>query len=275
MPKDTIAFIGGGNMATSLMGGLIADGCPAESLWVSEPDDLKRQDLAHGLGVHTTPDNAHAAAQAETVVFTVKPQVFASVAREVASVIRTHKPLVLSVAAGVCEPDIRRWLDHDAAVVRAMPNTPALVRSGAAALYANPFVDSDQRSRAETILRAVGITLWIDDEGLMDAVTALSGSGPAYVFLLMEVMEAAGRDLGLPPDVARLLTLQTAFGSTKLALESPDEPGALRARVTSPGGTTERAIKTLTDGGIQRLFAEALRAARDRSVELGKMLGDD
>ena len=274
MGQEIIAFLGGGNMATSLIGGLIADGCPPETLWVSEPDDAKRMDLIQRFHVQAAADNAHAAAQATTLVFSVKPQRMFQVVKEVAGTVQTHEPLILTIAAGVREPDVRRWLGCDAAVVRAMPNTPALVRSGATALYANDFVNPEQRSRAEAVLRAVGITLWLDDESLMDAVTALSGSGPAYIFLMMELLNAAGDELGLPREVARLLTLQTAFGSTKMALESPEEPAELRARVTSPGGTTEAAINSLLDNGIQRLFMEALKRARDRSAEIGKMLGD-
>jgi pyrroline-5-carboxylate reductase len=274
MATRTITFIGGGNMASSLIGGLIADGVRPDTLWVSDPDEERLRYLGECFGVHTTRDNREAAAHGDTVVFAVKPQVMAAAVRAVADELKGREPLVISIAAGVREPDVRRWLGYEAAIVRVMPNTPALLRSGASALYANPDVLPAQRSRAESILRAVGVTVWLDDEDLLDAVTALSGSGPAYFFLLMEVLEKGGHELGLPRESARLLTLQTAMGAAKMALESADDPATLRARVTSPGGTTERAVQTLLEGGFERLLFEALRAARDRSVELGRMLGD-
>lgn len=273
MRARTITFIGGGNMASSLIGGLIADGAPPDTLRASDPDEGRLRELRDRFGVHTATDNREAARHADTVVFAVKPQMMADVVREVASELAQSKPLVVSIAAGVREPDIRRWLGYEAPIVRVMPNTPALVRSGASALYANANVLPAQRSRAESVLRAVGVTVWLEDEGDMDAVTALSGSGPAYFFLLMELMEDAGRELGLPRDTARLLSLQTAMGAAKMALESADDPATLRARVTSPGGTTERAVQALLDGGLPGLVSGALRAARERSIELGDMLG--
>ncbi|NIR29139.1 MAG: pyrroline-5-carboxylate reductase [Gammaproteobacteria bacterium] len=273
MATQTITFIGGGNMASSLIGGLIADGTRGETLWVSDPDEERLGTLSEHFDVHTTGDNREAATRGETVIFAVKPQVMADVVREVAGELKRRQPLIVSIAAGVREPDIRRWLGYDAAIVRVMPNTPALLRTGASGLYANAKVSPAQRNRAESVLRAVGVTVWLEDEGLMDAVTAVSGSGPAYFFLLMELMERAGNDLGLPRETARLLTLQTAMGAAKMALESADEPAALRERVTSPGGTTERALQTLLEGGLERLITDALRAARERATELGEMLG--
>lgn len=275
MAEHTIAFIGGGNMATSLVGGLVGEACAPGSVWVADPSPERRQDLRARFQVNAVADNVEAAGHADTLVLAVKPQVMGAAVREVADAVREHRPLVVSIAAGVREPDIRRWLGFDAAVVRTMPNTPALVGAGASALYANTHVSTTQRSRAESVLRAVGATLWVDDESMLDAVTALSGSGPAYLFLVMELMERAGRELGLPAEAARMLTLQTAFGAAKMALESPEEPATLRARVTSPGGTTERAINHMLEQGIETLFVDALRCARDRSVELGKMLGDE
>ena len=297
--KDTsIAFIGGGNMARSLIGGLIASGSDPTSLWVAEPDAGQREILRGRFGVHTGVDNRDIAARAEIVVLAVKPQVLRPVARELAEIVGARQPLVISIAAGVREPDIRRWLGGAAAIVRAMPNTPALVGSGATALFANAQVSDSQRQTAESILRAVGLVVWVAAEGLLDAVTALSGSGPAYFFLLMETLEKIGVRLGLEPEIARLLTIQTAFGAAKMALESPDNAAALRARVTSPGGTTERAISVFQDeqldvliakslnaslailetpallaDGLDDLVAKALEAARHRSVELGDLLG--
>ena len=274
MVNDSIAFIGGGNMATSLVGGLIADGVAPESLWVADPAPARRSDLLSRFKVHTTPDNIEAISHGETVVLVVKPHVMPSVVAELASVIRDRESLLVSIAAGIRQSHILGWLGTDAPIVRAMPNTPALVGSGASALFANPFVTHEQRSLAESILRAVGITLWVDDERLLDTVTAVSGSGPAYFFLLMELITKAGEELGLSAEAARLLTQQTALGAARMALESSGDPSALRARVTSPGGTTERAIACLTDGGIEELMTKAIKAAHARSVELGETLGE-
>ena len=275
MTDGIISFIGGGNMASSLIGGLIADGRDPATIYASDPDVEKLEALAEAFRIQTSSDNDEAVSHGATVVLAVKPQVMGPVVRSVALAAQSHRPLFVSVAAGVREPDIRRWLGYDAAIVRSMPNTPALVGSGATALFANPFVGDAERSRAESVLRAVGLTVWVDGEDLLDAVTALSGSGPAYYFLLMECMERAGIALGLPKDHARMLTIQTAFGAAKMALESSDPPSTLRARVTSPGGTTERALDALVTGGIEQLVHRALEAAHTRSVELGVEFGRD
>ncbi|MDQ2694513.1 MAG: pyrroline-5-carboxylate reductase [Pseudomonadota bacterium] len=274
MKTTTIAFIGGGNMARSLIGGLIADGCDPQSIWVADPDPAKLRALHEQFAVATTADNRQAAARAGVVVLAVKPQVLHEAAGGLAATVRQQRPLVVSIAAGVREPDLRRWLGGETPLVRAMPNTPALVGSGATALFANPWVSPVQRQTAESILRAVGLTIWVEDEALLDAVTALSGSGPAYFFLVMEALEQAGLDLGLNPQTARLLTLQTAFGAAKMALESSDSSAVLRQRVTSPGGTTERAVAVLRQGGLEALFGQALQAACQRSRELGDLLGE-
>jgi pyrroline-5-carboxylate reductase len=275
MMNGTISFIGGGNMATSLIGGLVADGRDPASIYVTDVDTAKLEALADAFRVQTSTDNEEAVSLASTVVLAVKPQMMAPVVQGVAVPGKAHRPLFVSIAAGVRESDILRWLGFDAAIVRSMPNTPALVGSGATALYANPFVSDEQRSLAESVLRAVGLTLWVDDENLLDAVTALSGSGPAYCFLLMEYMERTGISMGLSMDDARMLTIQTAFGAAKMALESSDSPATLRTRVTSPGGTTERALDTLMAGGMEHLIHDALEAARVRAVELGHEFGQD
>jgi len=267
-----IALVGGGNMGRSIAGGLVAAGQDPARLTVSDPRPEAREALAAQLGVRVTDDNQAAAAGAEVVVLAVKPPLVPVVAREIAPALAGRDAVVVSVAAGVRTADLARWLGGAAAVVRAMPNTPALVGAGATALYAPPGVGRPHRERAEAVLRAVGLTLWLEDEALMDAVTALSGSGPAYLFLVMEALEAAGRGLGLPPEQARLLTLQTAYGAAKMALEADEPPEALRRRVTSPGGTTERALAVLEARGLREAFAEALRAARDRSRELAEEL---
>lgn len=273
MTTPSIAFIGGGNMAASLIGGLVADGWDPDRIQVTDPDGGRRDHLRSLHGVHTGTDNGAAVEHADVAVLAVKPQVLKPVCQEVAAAVAQRRPLVVSIAAGVREPDIRRWLGIDAAIVRTMPNTPALVQTGATALYANSHVTPAQRDLAETIMRAVGLTMWVQDEALLDAVTALSGSGPAYVFLFMEALEAAGIRLGLSADQARLLTLQTAFGAAKMALESSDSPATLRARVTSPGGTTERALAVLEQGNLRQLINDALEAARERARELGEGLG--
>ncbi len=275
MNKNTIGFIGGGNMASSLIGGLIAGGWPAEAIHVAEPVADKRQNLAARFRVSITEDNNEAISGADVVVLAVKPAVVSAVAGEIGALVQSQHSLVVSIAAGVREPDICRWLGFDAPVVRAMPNTPALVGTGATGLWANRAVSQDQRDLAESILRAVGVVLWVDDETLMDAVTALSGSGPAYFFLLMELLEEGGLALGLKPETTRMLTLETAFGAAKMALESPDDPAMLRRGVTSPGGTTEKAIQRLEEGGIRELVLAALRTAQARAREIGDDLGHE
>lgn len=273
MKQKNIGFVGGGNMAASLVGGLIADGFPGERIWVADPDAQRREGLRERFGVNVTGDNVALVGESDVVVLAVKPQVMREVASGIGPAVRAHAPLVVSVAAGVRTADLERWLGGEVAIVRTMPNTPALVRSGATGLFANPRVGDTQRELAEHILRAVGLTLWLADEDLLDAVTAVSGSGPAYFFLVIEALEAAGTRLGLAPRDARLLALQTAFGAAKMALESPDDSATLRKRVTSPGGTTERAIGVLEDGDLRGLLDRAVTAARDRARELADLLG--
>lgn len=274
MSTSKICFIGGGNMTRSLIGGLVADGTDPKRIHVSEPNNDRRQALHQQFGVNVHESSGAALEDCQAVVLAVKPQVMASVTREISGHLGAVAPLFISIAAGIREVDLNRWLGGDRAVVRCMPNTPALVQSGATALYANQATSTTQRELAESILRAVGLVVWVEEETQLDAVTALSGSGPAYFFLVMEAMEAAAQTLGLPAHSARLLALQTAFGAAKMALESDESPGVLRERVTSPGGTTERALGVLRDGGLERLFLEALTAARDRAGELGVALGD-
>lgn len=273
MKHDKIAFIGGGNMARSLIGGLIAGGCPPARLRVADPQTEQLDYLRNKFGVHVTTDNADAVAGAEIVVLAVKPQIMHNAATAISAAVATQATLVISIAAGIDVSALQRWLGADTAIVRCMPNTPALVRAGATALYANPKVTEAQREKAESILRAVGIVQWVEEESLMDAVTALSGSGPAYFFLLMEVLENAGKGLGLPADAARLLTLQTAYGAAKMALESADSTTTLRERVTSPGGTTQAALEVLEASDLRNQFKQALKAARDRGRSLSRDFG--
>jgi len=274
MTDMNLTFIGGGNMASSLIGGLIADGWNPATIQVADRDEQQLQRLEARFGIATTTDNRVAASSADIIVLAVKPQVMKEVAMDLAETIARHRPLVISIAAGVRESALRKWLGAGTTIVRTMPNTPALVQSGATVLYANAAVTEDQRSIAESIMRAVGLALWVEDEDKLDAVTALSGSGPAYFFLFMEALQAAGCKLGLPEDTARLLALQTAFGAAKMALESPEDAAALRRRVTSPGGTTERAISVFQKNGFEDLVEKAMQAAAGRSRELAEEIGN-
>lgn len=271
MKNATIGFIGGGNMARSLIGGLCQSGLPPASVHVSEPDEERRQALHNDFGITVHGDNQAVVDACEVVVLAVKPQALKEVIQQLQPA--NDGKLYLTIAAGIRTDSLQQWLGGKRAIVRAMPNTPALVQSGATGLFANRHVNKQQKDLAESILRAVGLTVWVEEEAQMDAVTAVSGSGPAYFFLVMEAMEQAGVKLGLPEETARLLTLQTAFGAARLALEIEEEPARLRRNVTSPGGTTEQAILALQDRQLEAIFEQALQAARDRARELADELG--
>lgn len=274
MKNARVTFIGGGNMAESLIGGLIKDAFSGSAITVSDPDPNRRRDLAAKYPVNVTDSNRDAVSGSDVVVLAVKPQMIRGVALEIAEAVAKDVPMIISIAAGVTVGSLEHWLGAETAIVRTMPNTPALVGSGATALFANKKVSTGQRDLAESIMRAVGLALWIDDEDGMDAVTALSGSGPAYLFLVMEAMESAGRDLGLSAEASRLLTLQTALGAARIAIESKEDVAVLRARVTSPGGTTERALRILNEGDLKGLFKKALNGAHDRARELSAILDE-
>jgi len=275
MKDCKIAFLGGGNMALSLIGGLVSDGFNPSHIHVADPDANRLETIKASYAVQTYTDNTRAINECQVIVPAVKPQQLQHVVKQ-CSPLWQDNMMLISIAAGIRLNDIARWLEHpNAAIVRTMPNTPALVQAGATALYANEFVSTQQKELAESILRAVGITLWVQDEDQINAVTALSGSGPAYFFLVMEAMETAAIELGLEPETAKLLCLQTAFGASKMALESNNSTSLLRQKVTSPGGTTERAIHELEDGGLRSLFKNALIAAALRSRELATQLGED
>ncbi len=273
MNDAKIAFIGCGNMGQCLIGGLIQDNYPAENIRVSDPDSERLAHLRASCAINTTSSNLEAVSGADIVILAVKPQMLKKVVRELADTLATNKTLIISIAAGIKTDHIRDWVRADSPVVRVMPNTPALVKSGAAALYATDSVSEQQRDIAESIMRSTGLTLWLQDESLMDAVTAVSGSGPAYFFLVMEAMEEAAVALGLPAEQARLLTLQTAFGAAKMALESSVEPAALRVQVTSPGGTTQAALDVMQKMNLRDIFSQALDAAAQRSRELADEFG--
>jgi pyrroline-5-carboxylate reductase len=261
-------------MASSLIGGLLANAYPANHIQIADADPATLESAAHRFDVNACPDNKTLVAASQVIILAVKPQVMARVCREIAETVQHTRTLVISIAAGVDEAAIDRWLGGERAIVRCMPNTPALVGAGATALHANARVLPEHRGWAETIMRSVGISVWVEREELLDAVTALSGSGPAYFFLLMEAMGQAAIKLGLDADTARLLTQQTALGAARIAIESEDAPAALRVRVTSPGGTTERAIAAFEEAGFATIVENAMHAARDRAVELSDQLGE-
>lgn len=264
----SVAFVGGGNMARSLVGGLIAAGTPAAAIRVAEPVSELRDALARDFGVAVF-DNADAAvADAAIWVFAVKPQVMRSVCEGLAARARSARPLAVSIAAGITAAQLDRWMGGGIAVVRCMPNTPALLGAGVTGLYANARVDAGGRSAVESMLSAAGKTVWIEDEAKMDAVTAVSGSGPAYVFLLAEAMEEAARAQGLPDGAARTLVLQTVLGAARMLTESDAPPAELRRRVTSPGGTTQAAVETFEAGGLRELVAKAIANATERGKQL-------
>jgi len=274
MKTKKIGFIGGGNMANSLISGLIASGHSAQQIWVSDSDQEKLSSLATNMHINTSATNDALIAEVDVVVLAVKPQLIAAVIKNSKATFDKTNNLLVSIAAGINQESLSKWLGEDKAIVRCMPNTPALVQTGATGLHANQNVTDEQRDLAENIMRSVGISIWVENESELDAVTAVSGSGPAYFFLLMEAMEKAAVELGLTEHTAQLLIEQTALGAAKIALESSESPGELRARVTSPGGTTEQAIKTFDQGDLTGLVSKAIQAAHNRSIELAKELGE-
>ncbi len=273
MKNSTITFIGGGNMASCLIGGLIETGFAKEKIRIADPHP---EPIAAQFGVRHYTENLTAIDGTDVIVLAVKPQILPDVAKYIATALPKKPPLFISIAAGISMANLERWLgaNQELPIVRVMPNTAALVQSSASALFAGQYVSDVQRELAENILRAVGLSLWVEDEIQMDTITALSGSGPAYFFLIMEILEKAAINLGLPQESARLLTLQTAFGAAKMALESNEDAATLRARVTSKGGTTEKAINILETGGLQNLFDDALQAAQQQAIILAKQFGE-
>ncbi|MEK1940639.1 MAG: pyrroline-5-carboxylate reductase [Pseudomonas sp.] len=276
MSNPRIAFIGAGNMAASLIGGLRAQGMDNKLISAGDPGVENRNKVAAEHGISVFADNADAVRGADVVVLAVKPQAMKTVCLALAPEL-TSNQLIVSIAAGITCASLQTWLSTPEAptraIVRCMPNTPALLRQGVSGLFANVGVSSAQRQQAEQLLSAVGVALWLDEEHLIDAVTAVSGSGPAYFFLLIEAMTAAGEKLGLPAATAAQLTLQTALGAARMAVASDVDAAELRRRVTSPAGTTEAAIKTFQAGGFEALVEQALNAAAHRSAELAEQLG--
>jgi pyrroline-5-carboxylate reductase len=271
MSKTRIAFIGAGNMAASLIGGLRAKGLDASQIRASDPGTETRAKVAAEHGIEVFADNADAIRDADVVVLAVKPQAMKAVCEAIRPSLKPNQ-LVVSIAAGITCASMNNWLGAQP-IVRCMPNTPALLRQGVSGLYATAEVNADQRQQAQELPSAVGIALWLNEEQQLDAVTAVSGSGPAYFFLLIEAMTAAGVKLGLPADIAAQLTLQTALGAAHMAVASDVDAAELRRRVTSPAGTTEAAIKSFQAGGFEALVETALGAAAHRSAEMAEQLG--
>ncbi len=267
-----IAFIGGGNMARSLIGGLLGTGMAASDLTVAEPLAEAREALGRDYGVVSFAEHAPAVADAEVIVLAVKPQIMPGLHAGLHDVLRQRRPMLISIAAGVRLGQLERWFGNGLPIVRCMPNTPALIGAGATALCANDRVGPAQKALAQHILDAVGITRWIDDEALMDTVTALSGSGPAYFFALVEHMVAAAVSQGLPRDTARALAAQTCLGAGRMLSEGNEDPAVLRQRVTSPNGTTQAALESFSADGLPRIVARAIAAATHRGEEMAASL---
>ena len=275
MNHQTICFIGGGNMARSLIGGLIDDGMKPQFITVGEPDASRREKLKNDLGVMAFADNVAAFNKSDIVIFAVKPQVMKTAVVALTDGLSERKPLLISIAAGIQISSLESWVGGDLAIVRAMPNTPALINMGITALFANSRVSPEQHNQAKSILRAVGKVVWVEEETLMDTVTAVSGSGPAYFFYFLEALEQAAIEEGLDENTARLLTLETALGAARLAIETTISLSDLRDQVTSPGGTTEAAIQVLEQSGMSQILKRAVTAARRRSVDLAAASGTD
>ncbi|MGZ5660818.1 MAG: pyrroline-5-carboxylate reductase [Usitatibacter sp.] len=268
-----MAFIGGGNMARAIIGGLVAKGEHAADIVVVEVDAVARLKLVSEFGVAAIEKPSARLGEAEAVVFAVKPQQMRDAARAAAA--HLGDPLVITIAAGIPIESLSRWLGGLERIVRAMPNTPALVHAGVTGLYAPSVVGTQDRNAAETLMSSVGAALWFESESDLDAVTAVSGSGPAYVFYAIEALESAARGLGLAEGASRSLALWTFVGATKLAIERGEDPAVLRAQVTSKGGTTERALEVLEAGRVKEHFVAAVKAACERSRELGAAFGKD
>ncbi len=268
-----LAFIGGGTMAAALIGGLTKRGLAPDRIVVADPDPERLAHMAADFKVLAAPDNASAVSGAEVVMLAVKPQLMRAVAQDLAPHLAVSRPLVISVAAGIPHAALARWFGAHTAVVRTMPNRPALNGFGATGLYAPHGVGAASRALAESIMSAVSATVWVEHESQMDTVTALSGSGPAYFFLFMEALAAAAHERGLPSEVAHKLTIETAFGAAQMARQSLDSLALLREQVTSKGGTTAAALAVLDAAGLKSIIAHAVAAAERRSAEMAQEFG--
>jgi pyrroline-5-carboxylate reductase len=269
---SSILFIGGGNMASCIIGGMIANGFSADDIMVSGSGEESRQRLEKTYGIKTMADNQAAARQADLIVLAVKPQIMRTVATDLALSL-DHRPAIVSVAAGIPLSALENWLGNSLAIVRAMPNTPAKVLSGATGLFANPQVDVEQKTIVEKIFGAIGYACWVDTEAQIDAVIAVSGSGPAYFFRIMEIMQKVGQELGLPEQIARDLSINTVLGAARMATESGTSATQLREQVTSPGGTTQAALQSFEQQNLEDVFRKAMNSALDRAEVMSADLG--
>ena len=271
--KTVIGFIGAGNMAYALIKGLLNNGFDANQINISDPNEELLQSRESKLEVTTYSDNTSLLSNSDIIFFAVKPQVLSSVCLELKGVVKS-KHLFVSIVAGIRSSDINRWLGGNFALIRTMPNTPALFQTGVTGLFANELVNNEQKSLVSSILSSVGECFWVDEEKLIDAITAISGSGPAYFFLLMQSMTQAGMALGLDEETANSLSIQTAYGASLMANKTGKDSRTLRAEVTSPNGTTQSAIESFQDQNFEGIVANATRAAYDRARELSNELGD-
>jgi pyrroline-5-carboxylate reductase len=268
-----VGFIGGGNMASAIIGGMLAKGFAPARFHVVEIGADRRRELERLFAITAAQAADGALDSCDVLVLAVKPQQMRAASQSILPHLKQQ--LVITIAAGICLADLSRWLGGYLNLVRAMPNTPALIHAGIAGLYAMPQVSAADRERAAMLLGVVGETVWFDQEAMLDAVTAVSGSGPAYVFYFIEALQQAALDLGMTPAQARMLALHTFLGAGKLAAQSEDSPATLRAKVTSKGGTTERALSVMETGQLKAKFIEAIKSAAARSKELGEEFGKD
>ncbi len=276
MENESVAFIGGGNMTRAIAGGLLEDGFAPQNISIAEPVAEQRDILADTMpGVFISADNNEVVAKADNLVLSVKPQVISTVCRKLADAVQASKPLIISIAAGPRIADIDHWLGGDNAVARVMPNQPALLQNGVSGLFANDKTSPVQIETARKIMSAVGPVVTVPVEDDIDAVTAVSGSGPAYFYLLIDMIAKTGERLGLSEVAARELAIETAVGATRLAQTSGDSMDELIARVRSPGGTTAAALDSLLNSGVRDIFATAMTAARDRATELADQAHDN
>lgn len=268
----TLAFIGAGNMASAIIGGLISNQYPAKNIWAGDPLQENLTRLSNDYGINTSTNNQEVIAQADVVILATKPQIMDKVCADIKDATLARKPLIISIAAGVTLDAFAQWLSADLAIVRCMPNTPALLQLGATAMFANSNVNAEQKTIAEHILNATGSARWVDSEAALDAITALSGSGPAYFFKVIELMQKVGVEMGLDAQLSEDFAIQTAVGAAQMAQQSDVDAAELRRRVTSPNGTTEAALKTFDELNLEDVFRKALFAAKNRSEELAQEL---
>ena len=271
--KTVIGFIGAGNMAYALIKGLLNNGFNANQINISDSNEELLRNRESELKVSTYSDNASLLSNSDVIFFAVKPQVLSNVCLELKGIVKS-KHLFVSIVAGIRSSDINRWLGGNFSLIRTMPNTPALFQAGVTGLFANELVDNEQKSLVSSILSSVGECFWVNEEKLIDAITAISGSGPAYFFLLMESMKQAGIALGLDEEIANSLSIQTAYGASLMANKTGKDSRTLRAEVTSPNGTTQSAIESFQDQNFEGIVANATRAAYDRARELSNELGN-